>query len=196
MKSPFTYMAMIRCCYPELFPDLDQILQLDVDTVVTDNIDELWGLELGRKWIAMVEEKFSSRHCYGIQYFNCGVAVMNLKAQRESGAMEQMVRLLNQEELPYVEQDAWNKLGYPRKILEIPVRFNETIVTGYTEKPAVVHYAGFKNWWENMQVPRSEYYAKYRDMTWEEAFACRGETMEKPAAAPKKPRARKKTSES
>ena len=194
MKSQFTYMALVRCCYPELFPGLDRILQLDVDTIVVDNIDELWDLDMSRKWIAMAEEKFTTNHPYGIQYFNCGVAMMNLDQQRKDDAMQQMVQLLNREALPYVEQDAWNKLGYPRKILEIPVRFNETMVTGFTEKPAIVHYAGFKNCWGNPRTPRMEYYAKYRDMTWKGAFACRG--TEAPVTAPKKPRARKKPAES
>ena len=169
-KTQFTYMAMIRSCYGKILPEeLSMVLQLDVDTVVVDNIDELWQLKMGRKWHAMVEEKYTTHHPYGIHYFNCGVCMCNLAELRKSGAEDQLIQMLNTEVLPYVDQDAINKLGYPRKIMELPTRFNETIVTGFTEKPAIVHFAGVKHWWDNEQAPRREYYAKYRDMPWEEA---------------------------
>lgn len=198
-RTIYTYMAMIRCCYCYILPeDLDMVLQLDVDTVVVDNIDELWDLEMDRKWWAMAEEKFTTHHPYGIQYYNCGVAVFNLKEMRKYHVDDQMIKILNSEQLPCIEQDAMNKIGYPRKIMDIPTRFNESYVTGYTDNPAIVHYAGFRNCWENRQAPRLEYYRKYRDMTWKEAFACRGQTEEpEKAPAPKRTRARKtKTSES
>lgn len=169
-KTQFTYMAMIRSCYGKILPEeLNTVLQLDVDTVVVDNIDELWRLKLGRKWHAMVEEKYGTHHPYGIRYYNCGVCVCNLAELRKSEAEDQLIRMLNTEVLPYVDQDAINKLGYPRKIQDLPTRFNETFVTGFTENPAIVHFAGLRNWWDNGQVQRREYYAKYRDMAWGEA---------------------------
>ena len=198
MKSQFTYMALIRACYCRILPDdLDRVLQLDVDTIVTDSIEELWGLEMGRKWYAMAEEKFTTWHPYGINYYNAGVAMINLAELRKAGAEDEMIRLLNTQELPFIDQDAMNKLGYPRKIMEIPTRFNENRLCGYSDRPAIVHYAGFRNCWENPQTPRLEYYRKYRDMTWEEVFACRGETPPAaPARKPNRTRKAKKSAES
>lgn len=191
MQSIYTYMAMVRACTGKILPeDLDRVLQLDVDTIVTDCIDELWDLDMGRKWWAMAEEKFTTYHPYGINYFNCGVAMLNLAEIRKAGAEDEMVRLLNTQQMPCIEQDAMNRLGYPRKILELPTRFNECSVCGYTDKPAIVHYASFRNCWENPQTPRLEYYTKYKGMTWEEVFACRGETQPAPPAR-KTTRARK-----
>ena len=34
IKTGYTYMSLMRVTYSKLFPDLDRILQLDVDTVV------------------------------------------------------------------------------------------------------------------------------------------------------------------
>lgn len=172
MKSCYTYMALMRSCYDKLFPDLDKILSLDVDTIVVDDIDELWDIKLGRKWVACCEEKFTTHHPYGIQYFNIGVAMFNLDEIRKTGASDQLIELLNKERLPWVEQDGWNKLGYPRKILELPTRFNENFMCGFTEEPAIVHYCGWLNWQGNPQVYRREYIKKYREMSWEEALAC------------------------
>ena len=197
MKSMFTYMALIRACYGSILPeDLDRVLQLDVDTICVDNIDELWDIDMGGKWIIAADEVNNSYwKPYGLQYYNIGVAMFNLEAMRKTGCEDTMIALLNSEKLPYVEQDGFNKLYAPRKFMELPVRFNECYPVGYSDSPAIVHYAGFKKWWEDPTAPRREYYRKYRDMTWEEALACRGETMQQPAK--KENRSRKaKSSES
>ena len=91
------------------------------------------------------------------------------------------------------DQDAMNRLGYPRKILEIPTRFNECIVNGFTDSPAIVHYAGFRDAWNNPLAPRREYYAKYRDMTWEEAL--KGRDSDEAPKPEKKPARRRKKAE-
>lgn len=200
MKSQFTYMALVRACYGKLLPDdLDKVLQLDVDTVVVDNIDAMWDIDIGHKWMAACEEKNNNYwKPWGMEYFNVGVCMINLKAVRECGIEDEMIKWLNTEQTRFVEQDAWNKFGAPRKFVRLDTRYNECYCNGFTDHPAIVHYAGFKDWTNDPKCHRKEYYRKYREMTWEEAFACRGETTEMPKAAPKKtPRTRKtKTSES
>ena len=197
MRSQFTYMALIRCCYGKILPkEVDKVLQLDVDTICVDNIDGLWDIDMGGKWIMAADEVHNSYwKPYGMQYYNIGVAMFNLEAMRKTDCEDRMIALLNSEKLPYVEQDGFNKLYAPRKFMELPVRFNECYPVGYSDDPAIVHYAGFKKWWEDPNAPRREYYRKYRDMTWEEALACRGETVQQPAK--KQSRSRKaKSSES
>ena len=80
-----------------------------------------------------------------------------------------MVDFLNRVTTPYIDQDACNRYLI-RKSVDLPVRFNETIVTGFTDSPAIVHYAGFKEWQTNPRVSRREYLKKYREMTWKEAL--------------------------
>ena len=196
MRSQFTYMALVRCCYCKILPkEVDKVLQLDVDTIVVDNIDELWDIDMGSKWIIAADEVNNSYwKPYGLQYYNIGVAMFNLAAMRKTDCEDTMINLLNTEKLPFVEQDGFNKLYAPRKFMELPTRFNECYPVGYSDEPAIVHYAGFKRWWEDPNAPRREYYRKYKNMTWGEAFACRGTEVTEPA--PKKTRARKKTPES
>ena len=197
MRSQFTYMAMIRCCYCKILPkDLDKVLQLDVDTVVVDNIDELWDMDMQHKWIIAADEPNNNYwKPYGLQYYNVGVAMFNLAEIRKANGEDDVIRLLNTERLPFVEQDGWNKLYAPRKFMELPTRFNESTPVGFTDRPAIIHWAGYKEWANNPLAPRREYYRKYKEMTWEEAFACRGETI--PEEPVKKPRPRQaKTSES
>lgn len=168
-KTPFSYMAMLRVCYAKYFPELDKVLQLDVDTVVVDNIDELWDVDLKDKYFAAVEEYYSTYKPFGKKYYNIGVAMFNLDEIKKDGMDDRMIEYLNRVKVPYIDQDACNKYLIGKSV-DLPVRFNETVVTGFTDDPAIVHYAGFKEWESNPRVSRREYLKKYREMTWEKAL--------------------------
>lgn len=168
-RTSFTYMSLLRVCYTKLFPKLDKILQLDVDTVVVDDISELWEIDLDGKMYAAVEEYHSTYKPFGPKYYNIGVAMFNLNEIRKEHADDYSIGYLNCTTTPYIDQDAWNR--FHRWGMDLPVRYNESTVTGYTDEPAIVHYAGFKDWQSaNPRVPRREYLKKYREMTWEEAL--------------------------
>ena len=168
-KTHFTYMSLLRVCYTKLFPELDSILQLDVDPVCVDDVSVLWDIDLTGKWFAAVREDLSAFKPYGPAYYNIGVAMFNLKQIRKDKADDRLIRFLNTEKVPYIDQDAWNGLGIGMDI-PLPPRFNESFVTGYSENPAIVHFAGFKDWQTSKRAPRREYLKRYREMTWEEAL--------------------------
>ena len=197
MRSQFTYMAMVRCCYCKILPEtLDKVLQLDVDTICVDNIDELWDINMESKWLIAAEERFNNYwKPWGLQYYNVGVAMFNLAAIRKTGYEDAIIDYLNTEYARFVEQDGWNKFGAPRKFIELPARFNECYPVGYTDNPAIVHFAGYKDWANDPKAPRREYYRKYREMSWEEALSCRGETMPQPVKKTSRPK-KAKSSES
>ena len=168
-RTEFTYMAMMRVCYSKLFPKLNKILQLDVDTIVTDDLSPLWEIDLEGKWFAAVHEAKSNYRPLGPKYYNIGVAMFNLKQIRKDHADDAAIRFLNEKRVSYIDQDAWNILGQEAgKDAELPVRYNESIVTGSTNDPAVVHYAGYREWQNRSGMFRGEILEKYRDRTWEE----------------------------
>lgn len=166
MDSPFTYMAMVRAVYPEIFPDLDRIVSFDCDTICIDDVDYLWEMDLHGNWIAATEELLGTYKPYGKRYYNVGVTVYDLAKMREDGASEKLVRLMNKRKLWCVEQDALNRY---HKVEPLFLRFNESAVTGYTDNPAIVHYASFgTDWADNEAAPRREYAVRYRRMPWDE----------------------------
>ena len=99
--------------------------------------------------------------------------MFNLAAIRKTDIEDQIIKWLNTESTKFVEQDAWNKFGAPRKFIKMDSRFNDCYCNGFTDRPAIVHYAGFKDWVNDPKCYRKEYYRQYKEMTWEEAFACR-----------------------
>ena len=161
MKSIFTYMAMMRICAPELL-DVDKVLWLDVDTIVCDSLQELWDIDLSGKWVAWCREYTGSYKPYGSKYYNFGVAVLNLAQMRLDNVTQAVVKELNNQWYWCTDQDVMNKLTPPEKMVEIPVRFNESFCCGYTDNPAIVHYAGIPNWYERTNMNRVEYLKKYR----------------------------------
>lgn len=160
--TQFKPLCMMRAVCARVLPEsLERVLQLDVDTIVLDDLQELWDMNLTGKWFAAVPEHLGKFRPYGPKYYNLGVAMLNLREIRESGVDKRLAELLNEEELPYIDQDAWNKLGMERAA-ELPVRFNECFCTGHTEHPAIFHYAGILHWHHEPLVER------YRSMPWSE----------------------------
>ena len=161
-NNPFTYINLLKVCYPELLR-CDKVLHLDADAIVTDSLDELWKTDLTGKWFAAVPEYRGHYNPFGGLYFNAGVLLLNLKQMRKDNATPELVRYLNAFWQPYADQDAWNKAAIRYNIaVPLPVRYNEGIPTGQTERPAIVHYCGMKRWWEDTGIPRHEYLDKYR----------------------------------
>lgn len=167
----FTYMAMIRAAYAEIFADLDRIVSFDCDTVCVDNVDYLWQVDLCGNWVGAAREYLGTYRPYGSKYWNVGVCVYDLDCMRRENATERLVSMINTTKLWCVEQDA---LTSTKRVFTLPERYNESAVTGYTDNPAVVHFASFGTTWRNCnKVPRREYWKRYESMTWDEVYACR-----------------------
>ena len=163
-RSPFTYMALMRSTYTDaLPPDLPRVLQLDVDTIITDDLTELWEMDVGDKWLAACPEHLGQWRPYGPKYYNIGVALFNLAQQRKDGIDRVIIRELATHFFRFLEQDAWNYYGVAlNKFADLDVRYNECFATGYTDNPAIVHYAGYPAWMTMPELPRREYLDAYR----------------------------------
>lgn len=166
----FTRFALVRVCYTELFPDIDYIVQLDVDTVCVDNVDELWQQDMDEFWFRAAEETLSGYNPYHADaYYNVGVCVFNLAQMRQDNAQAQLVSFINTVRANCVEQDALNYYGTMyQRIGELPMRYNENRACGYSDNPAIVHYVGYMDWQTNPNLPRREYLKLYRDKSWDE----------------------------
>ena len=195
IKTQFSYMSLLRVCYTKLLPDAEKVLQLDVDTVVVDDISELWSIDMGSAWLAAVREppryvgegdkrQRIDYKPWGEDYFNIGVAMFNLRQIAEDGQDDWLIHVLNTERLNWIDQDAWNKY-HKRRYVDLPTRYNESMVTGYTDRPAVIHFAGYGNAWidgsdpKHREIPRLEHLRKYREMGWDEVMERHGKISAK-----------------
>lgn len=143
-RSRFSYMAMMRATFSKIFPSLDRILSLDVDTIVTEDISGIWDLPIDDCYLAASEEpKATAKH--GYMYVNIGVCLYNLKKLRD-GKADEVIAELNAREYKFLEQDAFSELCQGG-IYDMPSEYNSTC--GFTKpckSPKIIHYASMRKW--------------------------------------------------
>lgn len=139
----WTYMVMMRTVLFRMFPELDRILTLDLDTIVEQDISELWEIDLRNFYLAGVPEPDKTGE---FPYVNCGVVMWNLDALRD-GMGDAIIRSLNTERWEFCEQDCVNALCRDM-ILELPSDYNVNKYTQHSLNPKIFHFACTAGWYE------------------------------------------------
>lgn len=163
--SKFTYMALARATYMEMFPWLDKILSLDVDTIVEQDISDLWDLDLTGYYFSATPEV--ARTNEKSIYTNIGVCLYNLKELRD-GKADEVIAALETNRFRYLEQDAFN-YACQGKILPMDNSYNVTVFTGACKNPKIMHFAGYTDWDHDWRV------RKYRNIPLDEVMKIRRE---------------------
>lgn len=155
----WTYMTLMRCVLSKYLPQLDRILWLDIDTVVQDNIDELWDLNIDEYYFAgsIEPEKCTSEK----QYINAGVMMINLKKLRQDGMDDILIKALNNKKYAFADQDCINDICCD-KILTISSTYNANNYTEPCENPKIRHFAAEEKWRDNV------IFYQYRNKNWGE----------------------------
>lgn len=154
-NSSWTYMVLIRAALSKIFPQYDTILSLDVDTIVNENISNLWDIDISNYYLAACKEPKKSNDNF--VYINMGVALFNLKKMRNDHMDDRIIEALNTKFYEYNEQDCISELCQ-NHIFELNPRYN---ICNYTKKAfhrSIIHFAAIKNWNTWPQV------AKYRNI--------------------------------
>lgn len=163
--TDFKYPNLLKVCYPSYLP-VDKVIHLDIDTIICDPLDELWNIDLTDKWFAAGLEFPNvpwGYKPYGDKYYNMGVALINLEQMRKDNIEPVMVDFLRKEELPYADQNAWNKYAIAQdKAVAMDKKFNSSLQCGYSDNPSIVHYCSIWDWFSNRTMPQHEYLDRYR----------------------------------
>lgn len=162
----WTYMVLMKTALHRMFPDLDRILCLDVDTIVDKDISELWDLNLNRYYLAAAKEPKTSEE-RGVLYVNAGVMMLNLNNLRSLGKGDELIAVLNRKKFTWCEQDCIAE-RCQGGILEISGDYNACNYTEHSNDPKIVHFAAVKNWQKNTRAKYYRKLTKYRKMSWED----------------------------
>ena len=159
-NSYWTYMVLMRAALTKVLPqDLDIVLSLDVDTLIIDNIEELWNIDLSNYYLAGVLEPDTKTIC--TPYINCGVVLFNLKKIRKDKMDDKIINQLNTKFYRFKEQDCINDLCH-NNIKLISSNYN---VCNFTEPPTelkIIHYAATGvNFWSKQGD-----YLYYKNKMW------------------------------
>lgn len=174
----WSYMCMMRAAFPQMFPQHDKALSLDIDIIVNEDISALWDLDLTDYYYAGVPEPCRQKTSTDPIYCNFGVIMMNLDKLRRDGKDQEAIDLLNRTKLGCPEQDAFNRVC-AHHILPLSPNYNFTPfshITGEPDNEIITHYAGLK-YWKHFEPVR-----KYGNMTWQQVMDSGKNNVIMPAA--------------
>jgi lipopolysaccharide biosynthesis glycosyltransferase len=160
-----------RYFIPDLKPDLDKVLYMDVDIIVKGDIAELYNEDLGKYPLgAILEDFFPLNYTYlmetfpdykgGNNYFNAGVLLISLDYFRKNDLTQKLIdkTVELKEVLSCPDQDIFN-LFFENNFKVIDYKFNFMpdhddclLKLGKKEAiealdyPVVLHYTGRKPW--------------------------------------------------
>ena len=153
----WTYMAALRLTFSKIFPDYDRVLWLDCDTLVVDDISDLFESPLGnRYYVGAVKENYHYEEFRYVQkverdiivnstimvrpsnYCNTGVLLMNLKKIREDGVDDRMINHLSRHFEGYPDQNVVN-IECDGRIYYLSPCYNWSFFTNEEVEPKIIH---------------------------------------------------------
>jgi len=165
-----TYAAYFRIMLPSLLPNLEKIIYIDTDTLVREDLSELWDFDIGENYIAAVpnyyggvtQRKKHKRAGFLSTDFciNSGVMLMNLKEWRTNDIEQKCLAKIGDKKLCKIEagdQVILNFVCYP-KIAFLPCKWNVTeskirSYNGYIRRYDIFYSAGELNEaWNNPAI--------------------------------------------
>ena len=193
--ASFNHVAMVKCELPELLPQVDKVLLLDGDILVTGDLAELYNTDLGNNVVAAVRELIGEHKKLHTligtsHYFNAGVMLLNLKTMREEKLGEKIIqtKLQAPPTWEFGEQDPYNVVCqgrthflHPRwnflstmiwhDIQQIPISayndFYHTSYASYTEMEAdaIIHHFAWLKPWKNNTMRHAALWQKYHNLS-------------------------------
>jgi len=133
----FTPYALLRI-YADYYDMPDKIIYLDVDTVINNDIAELYNQDIEDYELGVVRDVF----IFGLRlkktYFNSGMLLMNMKKIKETGFLEKTRNLCQDKKMLFLDQDALNYSVTHKKMLDR--KFNSIHVPKKRYDKVVVHH--------------------------------------------------------
>ena len=138
-NNPWTYMAMIKCALGDLLPDDEKrVLWLDVDTIVDEDISDLFAIDMNGYYYAGAIEPAKSKDIF--RYVNVGVLYCNLELLRAMAKEQEMIAFMNVCKFGWVDQEVIN-LFCQGRIRVIESIYNANTFTIGCLRPKIIHYA-------------------------------------------------------
>ena len=138
----YSFMTTLRAGLTKLLPpDIDRVLWLDPDTVVVDDISDIWNTPIQSHFFAAVEEVRNHNHTLK-PYFNAGVMLMNLRNFRLTHMDDIVINEINSKHYEHLEQDALNYLCF-NHIRRLPSCYSDSFVSEPCKQPRIKHFLAY-----------------------------------------------------
>lgn len=117
-----------------------KVLNIDCDTIVNDNIEPLWNIDITGKVFGGMLECINDRYRRNIKmntgdyYMNGGIVYLNLEEVRSGNYEQRFTNYIKEygNSLAYLDQDVLNGVVEQSKKLKLPMRYNMLSIYFYT----------------------------------------------------------------
>lgn len=168
-----------RYFIPELVPELDKVLYIDVDVVVNGDIAELYNIDLEDKALAAVPENFYLKNGDYVKgnilpefentenYFNAGVMLLNIKKFVENDYSTQLINMTIKyfDKLACPDQDVFNILfEHDHVLIDYKYNYMPDFYEAYKnvtdnvenlDNSAIVYHYTCGKPWKNKEIRKS-----------------------------------------
>lgn len=190
----FPVRAWYRVLLPDLLGQLDRVLYVDADALITSSLQPLWETDLHGSLVGAVTNPLFANMVPRLQsdlglpdgrsYFNSGVLLMDLDAWRAQGTTEAVLDFASRHPgLIWPDQDALNGVLHASRhrlhprwnampgLWELPRRYmpySDQEMAEAASDPAIVHFVGpHKPWHYRSKHPyRAEFFRYLRHTAW------------------------------
>lgn len=153
---------------PDIVPNLNKAIILDVDIIVCQDLQELWDENITDYLVGACEDVWleimdNHKQEVGLDwYFNSGVMIYNLEKMREHNTLDKLLEITKCLKSLYLDQDGQN-LTFHDSVKHLPLKWNvqsciyfndyrsdshsDDEIRGCIIKPGIVHFTGKHKCW-------------------------------------------------
>ena len=146
--------ALFKFDIPNILVDLDKVLYIDSDTIILDDLGELFNTDIDHYYAGVVSNSKPNYKgdCAELclnDYFNSGVMLLNLKTLRENNIPDKLYQDKLSRATRFMDQDCFNKVFAGHiKFLDPKCNYLTVYSDAYPKnlRPYIVHFASEKPW--------------------------------------------------
>lgn len=180
LRDYYTATTYYRIFIPDIFPEYDKVIYIDSDTIVREDIANLYRYNLGKNYIGAVRDQLVVQtddygdyveKVLGISrgaYFNAGVVLINCEQFRKGHMLKQFVDLLGIYTFVVAQDQDYLNVLCKNRVCWIDPRWNVQM-TGQLpceeEKAKLVHYNLAAKPWHYKDCRMGKYFWSYAKHT-------------------------------
>lgn len=180
IRDYYTFTTYYRIFIPEMFPEYDKVLYIDSDTIVMDDIANLYSYNLGENYIGAITDYLVEHvEVFGeyaekvleisrASYFNAGVVLINSYMFRKKNIEKAFIDLLNTYTFVVAQDQDYLNILCKNKVLWIDSRWNIQM-SEPEERPfsdlKLIHFNFAQKPWNHKDCRYAEYFWNYAKIT-------------------------------
>lgn len=180
LRDYYTATTYYRLFIAEMFPKYDKVLYIDGDTIVREDIANLYHADMGNNYIGAVRDQLVVQtdtygdyveKVLGISrgaYFNAGVVLLNCEQFRKQNILKQFIELLNTYTFVVAQDQDYLNILCKDHVLWLDSRWNVQMIgtLPFSEDRAkLVHYNLAEKPWHYESCRMGKYFWEYAEKT-------------------------------